>query len=340
MKKIRNFIIVCIVLATTMLVGCITPPDDSDDPGVDPVKTALNVPTNIVVSLEGTPKVTFDQVANSTDYEIFVYDSENKVVQNQKFYNSSSQVTYILDTLEAGTYAVSVKALAGQNSSLYLDSEISEKVSFEIKQTIDGLSAYYKSAENLIGAALKSELRSIITKTHTKITSYDDCSEDLQKSDIDPNNPANVILFYTGQSVKAKWDGGSTWNREHVWAQSLGWFTKSGAGSDLHHIRPCSPSVNTSRGNKKFGTASGYYEPNNDYKGDVARIIFYLFVRYPQSDSYSFTSIAQSLDLLLAWNELDPVSSAETTRNEYIFKVQGNRNPFIDYPQFANQIWK
>lgn len=340
MKNIRNFIIACFVLATAMLLGCVNPTDDPNNPGTIKVKTALDVPTNIVVNLDSTPKVTFNRVENATDYEIFVYNSENAVIQNQKFYSTTSIVSYTLDTLSVGTYAVSIKALAGQNAELYLDSEISDKVSFEIKKTIEELSKYYQSTENLVGAALKSELRSIITSTHKKITSYEDCKDHLQIADIDPNNPNNLILFYTGVSAKAKWDGGNTWNREHVWAQSLSWFKTSGAGSDLHHIRPCNPSVNTSRGNKKFGTSSGYYEPNNDYKGDVARIIFYLFVRYPQSDSYSFNSIAQSLDMLLAWNELDQVSSLEITRNNYIYTIQGNRNPFIDYPQFANQIWK
>ena len=105
-------------------------------------------------------------------------------------------------------------------------------------------------------------------------------------------------------------------------------------------------SVNSSRGNKKFGTASGYYNPYNvngsgqDYRGDTARIIFYLFTRYSQSDSYGFTAIAQSLDLLLEWNKIDPVTPHEEHRNEVVYAFQGNRNPFIDYPEFADMIWK
>ena len=82
--------------------------------------------------------------------------------------------------------------------------------------------------------------------------------------------------MYTGKSVSAKWDSGNTWNREHVWAKSLGWFKNEGAGADLHHIKPTNPSVNSSRGNKKFGstTNSSYYEPRDEVKGDIARIIF------------------------------------------------------------------
>ena len=137
----------------------------------------------------------------------------------------------------------------------------------------------------------------------------------------------------------------SGWNREHVWPRSIGWFQYSGAGSDLHHIRPCNSSVNSSRGNKKFGESSGYYNPINingsgkDYRGDSARIIFYMMVRYTEADSYSFTSIAESLELLLKWNELDPVDDLERARNEAVYKIQGNRNPFIDNEGYAEAIW-
>lgn len=154
-----------------------------------------------------------------------------------------------------------------------------------------------------------------------------------------------MILFYTGVSV-SKTDDMDIWNREHVWAQSLtnGWFGESGAGADAHHIRPCNPSVNTSRGNKIFGesiTNSTYY-PGDEFKGDVARIIFYMMVRYAEeveSHNLSFTSIATSLELLLKWNEEDPVSDNEIIRNNYVYEVQGNRNPFIDNSDYANMIW-
>lgn len=90
---------------------------------------------------------------------------------------------------------------------------------------------------------------------------------------------------------------------------------------------------------KKFGVGGSYYTPTDEYKGDVARIIFYLMIRYPQSDNLSFTNIAQSKELLLSWNRLDPVSKLEMNRNNYIETIQGNRNPFIDYPEFADMIW-
>ena len=70
-----------------------------------------------------------------------------------------------------------------------------------------------------------------------------------------------------------------------------------------------------------------------------ARIIFYLLVRYSESDSISITNVAKSMDMLLRWNELDPVDDKEIRRNEAVFKIQGNRNPFIDYSHLAKKIW-
>ena len=198
---------------------------------------------------------------------------------------------------------------------------------------------YYQSVLGLSGSALKSALRTLITTTHTKKTTYADCKTYLPSTDEDPNNPNNMILFYTGQSIKKSTDLNNDWNREHLWPQSLGWFKTSGAGADLHHIRPCNISVNSSRGNKKYGESSGYYVPTDEYKGDIARIIFYLMVRYPESDSYSFSSVCEGVDVLLAWNELDPVSELEILRNDKIAKIQGNRNPFIDCADFADLIW-
>ena len=201
--------------------------------------------------------------------------------------------------------------------------------------------SYYASANGLKGTELKSKLRTIITTTHKKVTTYAELKTYLQKADEDPNNKNNMLLFYNGVSVE-KSANMNIWNREHVWPKSLGWFSESGAGADMHHLRPCNPGVNSSRGNTKFGTSSGYYDPSKfgvDYRGDVARILFYLFVRYTEADRYTFTSVAQSKEMLLEWNKLDPVSETEIIRNDYTYTIQGNRNPFIDHPETADLIW-
>jgi len=222
--------------------------------------------------------------------------------------------------------------------------------------------SYYADANGLCEEELKEALRIIISVV-SKVETYDDLRYDIPKTDTDPNDSSNIILLYTGKSVPSTWDSGSTWNREHVWPRSLGWFSTEGAGGDLHHIRPTNNSANSARGNKKYGevdhsdsnkktvTMAGYgvvhygyaskdyFEPLDNVKGDIARIIFYLMVRYEEADSYTFTTIAQSKEMLLKWNEMDPVDAFEQYRNEKTYEIQGNRNPFIDHPECAELIW-
>ena len=201
---------------------------------------------------------------------------------------------------------------------------------------------YYNGIdESLRGDKLKQALRTLTKTTQTYATTYDDIKTVTAKTDADPDNPGNIILFYSRVSVSAKWDSGKTWNREHIWPRSKSWFQYEGAGSDIHHLRPSNPSINSSRGNKAYytSTTTDYYAPKDEVKGDIARIVFYLLVRYSESDSYPITNVAYSMNMLLEWNELDPVDNLEVTRNEECYKLQGNRNPFIDYPDYANMIW-
>ena len=225
-------------------------------------------------------------------------------------------------------------------------------------------SDYYSSiSSSETGEELKDSLRTLITSTHTTKTSYDDCSDPsiVEKTDGDPNNSGNIILFWSGLSIESTWDSGTSWNREHVWPQSQGWFSTSGAGADLHHIRPVDPSVNGKHSNYPYGEVSGDYyvttsstngsvvtdakyyngvfEPGDSKKGDCARIIFYLLVRYEDSDNYDISNVATSMDLLLEWNNNDPVDSSEISRNNAVYDIQGNRNPFIDNSNYANLIW-
>ena len=226
----------------------------------------------------------------------------------------------------------------------------------------DGYIAYYNGINSQTGNQLLLALRDIITKTHTFKTDYDDCKTKKYVMATDSNaDGTKLVLFWSGIEIDWVWDGGTSWNREHVWPQSQGWFSTSGAGADLHHIRPVDSSVNSSHGNNPYGIVSGgkfcvtsstngkvtteckvgrsKFEPVDSRKGDTARIIFYLLTRYPEADSYSITNVASSMSMLLEWNASDPVDASETRRNEAVQDIQGNRNPFIDYPEFANMIW-
>ena len=225
-------------------------------------------------------------------------------------------------------------------------------------------STYYAPAIGKTGSALRASLHDIIDN-NTKL-SYDAVWTALKDTDQDPSNTSNVIELYTGRSISKSSNGGSVgnWNREHVWAQSRGGFTTSaGPGTDLHHLRPEDVTVNGTRGNKDFdngGTAvsgctdcwtdSNSFEPRDAVKGDVARMLLYMAVRYEGDDGFydlEMSTVSGSavprigdLDILLQWNSADPVDAFEMRRNDRIHSQwQGNRNPFIDHPEWAAAIW-
>lgn len=218
---------------------------------------------------------------------------------------------------------------------------------------------YYNNANlNLVDNALLKELRTLITNTHSHKTTYDQLKTYMKKSDVSLTNSSKVVLIYSRYEVSNEWDPSNSWNREHVWPKSNAWYNESGGGSDLHHLRPEDNRVNSTRNNLPFGEVNGgteakltdgrgsncyygggYFEPQDAAKGDTARIIFYLLTRYSEADSYSITKVAQSMEMLLRWHNLDPVDEWEINRNEVTFDYQGNRNPFIDHPALADAIW-
>ena len=209
-----------------------------------------------------------------------------------------------------------------------------EWVTFRTGQIAD----YYSAAEGKSGEALKAALREIISEVTHRET-YDELRQDLAVTDAG-DAAGTIRCFYSQKEVPAAWDSGATWNREHVWPRSKGWFDRNGAGADLHHIRPDDPQDNAARGNTPFGESADYFNPPDEVKGDVARIVFYLLVRYSEADAYPVTNVAESMVMLLCWNREDPVDSYEIRRNEATYEIQGNRNPFIDCEALADRIWE
>lgn len=234
---------------------------------------------------------------------------------------------------------------------------------------------YYKSVSGYEQTGLKTVLHNLI-KEHT-VLDYTDSSAEydvwtaLEQTDEDPNNSDNVILLYLGTSIpkasKAKNNQNDFWNREHVWAKSRGFggspSTSKPASVDLHHLRPADASVNSARGNKWFDnggnfhpeakdckTDSDSWEPRDAVKGDIARMLFYMTVCYEGENGNPDLELTDHpldnedpnhgvLSTLLEWHKLDPVDAFEKKRNETIYSIQGNRNPFIDFPDFANYIF-
>lgn len=224
---------------------------------------------------------------------------------------------------------------------------------------------YYDDATGLTGNELKDALHDII-KNHDE-PSYNDLRDFiLKESDEDPENPNNVILLYSGISRPKSMFGGNLgdWNREHVWAKSHGDFGNNPpSGTDAHHIRPTDVQINSIRGNLDFDMggspvsgAPGCYkdgdsfEPRNEVKGDVARMIFYMDVRYEGGNGELDLTVVDAvntapapehgkLPILLEWHQQDPPDDFERNRNDVVYSYQDNRNPFIDHPEFVENIW-
>ncbi|MBD3860935.1 endonuclease [Bacillus sp. 28A-2] len=226
--------------------------------------------------------------------------------------------------------------------------------------------SYYQSANGKSGPALKKALHDIIDD-HTQL-SYSQVWDALKKTDEDPKNPSNVLLLYSGVSRSKQANGGNVgqWNREHVWAKSHGNFgTSQGPGTDLHHLRATDVQTNSTRGNLDFdlggneykGAPGNFYdsdsfEPHSRVKGDVARMLFYMAVRYEGDDRFPDLELNDKVNngsaplhgkmsVLLKWHKQDPVDQIERNRNEIIYQTyQHNRNPFIDHPEWASAIWE
>jgi predicted extracellular nuclease/endonuclease I len=218
---------------------------------------------------------------------------------------------------------------------------------------------------------VREKINGAISANHKQLT-YAEVWTALTVTDQDPLNSDNVILLYRGIS-KAKFSNGSgsqssnqdNWNREHVWAKSHGFSSNSArAYSDIHHLRPTDISVNSSRGNLDFDNSDNAlpeapenrvdgnsFEPRDSVKGDVARMVFYMDIRYAGLDVITpdlqvvdnLTAGGQpqlgKLCTLLSWSENDPVDSFEQNRNDSIYEFQGNRNPFIDHPEWISLIY-
>lgn len=240
---------------------------------------------------------------------------------------------------------------------------------------------YYQGTENKTGAELKIALYNII-KDHTVI-SYSGLWDAFYYTDKKPNGkvwdmysdipggtPPYQYTFFSDQCGNYNSEG-DCYNREHSMPKS--WFNDaSPMYSDLFHLVPTDGYVNNMRGNYPFGRVGntnwtsmngskrgtsnfpGYsgivFEPIDAYKGDFARMFFYMTTRYHNlvanwnSDMLNNTSFPAftpwAKELLLLWHHQDPVSQKEIDRNNVIYySYQNNRNPFIDYPEFADLIW-
>ncbi|MFY0481883.1 endonuclease [Flavobacterium sp. PLA-1-15] len=232
---------------------------------------------------------------------------------------------------------------------------------------------YYDSLEGKSGAILKQAIQDIIANPEVvRAHNYGDVNTILRIADQNPLNSNEIWMMYKEQPrskllIQTTGSGTGRWNREHIYPQSRGNFANATSEipdgmdiweatnadmylhghSDAHHIRAEDGQENSSRNNKDFGLTdyNGFAGNQGSWKGDVARAVFYMAIRYNALDVVNGnppdTTVGQLGDLatLMTWNTADPSDDFEMNRNNYIYTWQFNRNPFIDYPNLADYIW-
>ncbi|MEE9349670.1 MAG: endonuclease [Flavobacteriaceae bacterium] len=247
-------------------------------------------------------------------------------------------------------------------------------------------SNYYNSANGLTGYALKTQLSSIISNSHNP-HSYSQLYTAYQTSDTDnyfendgtvldmysekPNGSDSYNYNHTNSDHCGNYNSeADCYNREHIMPQSV-FSSASPMKADAHFVVPSDGYVNGQRGSLPFGevqsaswtstngskrgssATAGYsgqvFEPIDEFKGDIARMLLYFATRYEsQVVNWNHTMLNGTsnqvysdwfIALLLDWHTNDPVSQREIDRNNALYNYQTNANPFIDHPEWVNTIW-
>lgn len=267
---------------------------------------------------------------------------------------------------ENGTQGLSIPSEKGAivQQDLTVPSTILSELDSRAVVSNDFLKRYYTGVIGLEGDALKAALHELM-KGHTVIphsSSTLDTRDVLPELYEDPDNSANLLLTYSGESLRKT--ATAVWAREHLWPIANG-AGEGPALSDLFNLRPADREVIAEREGKRFddvgsGTSPRYapdtvynpvsWEPRDSEKGDVARAAFYMAVRYEGEDGVADLSLSNEpnaqdaqfgvLSTLLRWHLEDPVDEQEVRINNLIYsEYQGNRNPFVDNPDWAASIW-
>ena len=233
---------------------------------------------------------------------------------------------------------------------------------------------YYQNADGKSGAELRSAMFSIVKLPTPAPLSYGDLYDAYEKTDTRADGYvrdwySNATNYRHGVDNSGNYSKeGDMYNREHSVPQS--WFNEAAPmKSDIIHVLPTDGYVNNRRSNYPFAEVAnityksandysklgscktdGYsgtvFEPNDEIKGDMARIYFYMATSYMDKISNwsggIFTSnglVKWTLDMMMQWSKQDPVDAVEIARNDAVYETQGNRNPFVDYPGLENYIW-
>ncbi len=350
------------------------------DPDPDPDPNALVAP--MAQAATGVTETSFTanwtSVSNADSYQLYIYRADGSDYFNKPVYDTKSTIVNIS---VGTTYHYEVVA----KGDGYEDSRHSNRVTVRTLGSTGGdedggtstnpdIMDYYESAIGETERGLKTALHYIIDNHKDK--GYDGLFAVYADSDV---KNGKLLDMYSTCSWTLSGDRCGNyknvcdcWNREHSIPQS--WYNKQRPMvSDGHHIVPTDGKVNGQRSNYPFGecengevesakalgrrgtsTFPGYsgtvFEPDDEYKGDFARMTLYFATRYQDkmSGSVSGATFATntypslstwSMNLFLKWHREDPVSQKEIDRNNGVYKHQKNRNPYIDYPELVEYVW-
>ena len=264
--------------------------------------------------------------------------ASSKVYTTPTGYDEASDVKYSIATV-SGKQVVANWGARGEDC-VFLTSYANNYYTGDYTYAKLSALAGGTSQSNASSSQLYQELQELLTSKHTFYTYYDgnkNVRNFYKYTDCVSNDTSKVALLYVGTLVSSTWDAGNTWNQEHVWPQSK--LSSSEQIGDIMHLRPSNPSENSSRGNKAFGESSGYYNPGPSVRGDCARMVLYMYVRWGKTNTWGSSGVMENMSTLLKWMAEDPVDTWEMGRNDAVQSVTGVRNVFVDYPELAWQLF-
>lgn len=235
------------------------------------------------------------------------------------------------------------------NSEMHIELESGASIAIDVRGQGVFSKNYYVASQNRVEQDLKNTLKGIIGLGYSNL-GYNS-ARDYMYGTLDNQN-GQVECVYTGRKATFNSRQGANqnnFNTEHVFPQ--GFFNSiDPEKSDLFHLRPTDQAANSARGNLPFGLVTGtanwseggskrnsqVFEPRDESKGQIARGMLYFVLRY--QNWASFLSQMNQEAVLRDWHYNQLPDAKEISRNNGIFSVQNNRNPFIDYPQFLKRI--
>ena len=338
--------------------------------------TLLNFSANIATASNGGGNVSI--TCADYNYSLRVNSTNNKDYEFKDINSNSDTFVFSLySTVNKALYLHSIEFEIEVTSSSEIKLSVDNLVGQSVEPGKNGIpetkynladykkDEYYSSLNlTLSGNSLRENIHSIIDNMTSY--SYENAKYMLCYTDENPAKPGYLLGIFDGDDINAIWD--TSWNREHVWPcahMNIDGTKRPSAStknhmSDLFNLRASCPSINFYHSDKYYDTSNskntfyplvdstiidGIHNFTGDFRGDVARTVFYMYTKYLElniiediQNDETTTSMGR-LSALKTWHNEDPVDDFELQRNNRIYEYQGNRNPYIDYPDLVNKLF-